>query len=293
MKIKVYLNPNPVLRGEILTNPWGEKFEMKNDPFLEVVLCNFPHGQYDIEILSPIFLRQKANVVESRVSVYFLNSKFEDPSISQVKLKAVGKELKKELTLPLEIHKLTGKVHDFSGKPFPAYVWATHEEKVVNDIIVKTDDEGKFTLYYPEGKKLRVFVDDGSYSTSTLECWIIAKTLNEDIEIDPHVGDFELYDFNAWFSSEVWHIFFIPSSLKSLNSSLELTEHDIGVWVNGIKSEIKSLGMHQEYFTEKDKYYPAYLLNVIAEEKEFCSPVLVRVQVSSPEKGKGEAWYIY
>lgn len=292
MEIKAYLNPNPVLRGEILTNPWDKKFETKNNPFLEIVLCNFPLGEYNIEILSPLFLKQKAIVTSSYASTYFLNPEFEDPFISQVKLKVVGEKLKKELSLPVKIHKLTGRAFDFNENPFPAYIWATHEEKVVNEIIVKTGNEGRFTLYYPEEKKLRVFVDDASYSKSTLECWIIAKELREDMEINPHIGDFELYDFNVWFSSGIWHIFFMPSSLKSLDSPPELTKDDINVWINGMKAEIKSLIVHQEY-TGKDKYYPACLLNVIIKEKEFCSPVLVRAQVNSPEKGKGEAWYIY
>ena len=42
MELKAYLNPNPVLRGDTLTDPHGREYVMQNDPFLEVELCDFP-----------------------------------------------------------------------------------------------------------------------------------------------------------------------------------------------------------------------------------------------------------
>lgn len=71
MKIKAYLNPNPPLRGETLIDPHGREYEMKNKPFLEVELRNFPKGEYNIQMLSPFTLEKKAEITSSCSSLYF------------------------------------------------------------------------------------------------------------------------------------------------------------------------------------------------------------------------------
>ena len=85
MEIKAFLNPNPVLHGETLIDPWGVKYEMKNEPFLEIELCNFPKGEYDIKLFSPFMLDKKVRVTSNYFSVYFLDKRFENPLISRGK----------------------------------------------------------------------------------------------------------------------------------------------------------------------------------------------------------------
>jgi len=297
-KIKVYLYPNPHLRGETLTNVWGEKFKMDNDPFLEIELCNFPKGEYLIEIFYPIKLKKKVTIGSSYTTVYFFHNKFTDYKLSEVKIFIKGKKKKEKFILPIAVHKVTGKVTNFDGKPFPSYIWATTEEKGKKGTIVRTDSSSRFILYYPEGKKLRLFVDDKSYSKKTLECWIIAKEIKKDIKINPKVGDFELYDPHVWLSDGMWRIFFTPASIKLLQRSKKsgwklpyvpkVTKKGVGVWINGVKAKIKSI----KSLTATGNKYPDYLLEAITKRQQLCPPTLIRVWVDSPY-GKGEAWYIY
>ena len=296
MNIKAYLNPNPPLRGETLIDPHGRKIEMENEPFLEVELRNFPKEEYNIQILSPFTLDKKIEITSSCSSLYFVNCRFEDPSISQILIKVAGTEMVKEFTLPIVVHKVTGKVRDFDGAPSPAYIWAARETFAENEIIVKASQNGNFTLYYSEGRRLRVFVGDATYGKTSLECWIMANELKDDMEINPHIrGNFELYEFRVWHFAGVWNVFFLPAVVDSAIPP-EPRKKDIRVYVNDLEGEIKSLTSHRVYFEAKDKEgYPAYIMSVVGNEisNQICPPVIIKVRVESPEKGKGEAWCIH
>jgi hypothetical protein len=297
MEIKAFLNPNPVLHGETLIDPWGVKYGMKNEPFLEIELCNFPKGEYDIQLLTPFMLDKKVEVTSNCFSVYFLDKKFEDQSISEVKVEVKGKEVIKECTLPTRFHKVSGKIRNFDGKPASGYVWMARENFVEHEIITKSDKEGNFTLYCSEGRRLRVFVADTSYGKTTLECWIMADELKSDIEINPHIGgNLELYELKAWFLWNVWNVFFIPA-IVSTEIPPKLKKEDLRIWINEEKVEIKKFTPHKVYFKgeKKDEYYPAYIISGVTNKplKEVCSPIIVMAQIISPEKGEGEAWYIY
>jgi hypothetical protein len=297
MDIKAFLNPNPVLPEETLIDPWGEKYKMKNEPFLEVELRNFPKGEYDIKLFSPFVLNKKVEVTSNCFSVYFLDKKFEDPSISEVKVKVKGKEVIKECTLPVRIHKISGKIRNFDGEPAPGYVWMAREDFVENEIIVESDKEGNFSLYCPEGRRLRIFVADQTYGSTALETWIMGNEPKEDININPHIGgNLELYELKAWFVWDIWNVFFIPA-IVSTKIPPKLNKEDVKIWINGEEVEIKKFTPHKVYFkgVKKGAYHPAYIMSGIMSKtlKEICSPIVVKVQIISPEKGKGEAWFIY
>lgn len=300
MNLKAYLYPNPPLDGEILTNVWGDKFKMKNRPFLEIELFNFPQGKYTIEILYPIKLRKSINVKFPSISTFFFHNEFNNPKLSEVEVLIKGRKIKKKLTLQLSVHKLSGKVKDFNGNPFPSYLWATREEDVNFKSIVKTDENGKFVFYYPEGKNLRLFIDDKSYSKETFECWVIANTIKSDLKINPRIGDFELYGLQVWFTVGLCYIFFIPASLpltKREKASRwkkrfppKLTDEDsIKVLINNKKAEVKDI---IELPIHGKVYYPSYVIVSKPKQKTLTSPTIVKVEVDSPEKGRGEGWYI-
>jgi len=295
--IKAFLNPNPVLHGETLINPWGEKYETKNEPFLEIELRNFPKGEYDIQLLTPFVLYKKVEVTLTCFSVYFLDKKFEDPSISEVKVKVKGKEVIKECTLPIRIHKVIGKIRNLDEKPVSGYVWMACEDFVEHEIITKSDKEGNFSLYCPEGRRLRIFVAGPSYGRTTLETWIMGDELKGDLEINPHIGgNLELYELRAWFFGRIWNMFFVPA-IVSTEIPPKLKKEDLRIWINGEKVEIKKFTPHKVYFKGEKKgvYHPAYIISGVTNKplKEVCSPIVVRVEIISPEKGEGEAWYIY
>jgi len=300
-KVKANLYPNPPLKEETLTNIWGCAFKMENKPFLELELSNFPSGRYSIKILYPIKLKKSVNITSSYTSVYFFHDEFGNPKLSEVELLIAGKKNKSKFTLPLIVHTISGKVTDFEGKPFPSYLWATKENDPKFKSIVKTDPNGKFVFYYPEGKRLRLFIDDKSYSKKTFECWVIANTIKSDLRINPRVGNFELYDMQVWFSIGLCYIFFVPASLPlSLREKKSgwkqhfppiLTKDDqITVLINNEKAEIKDV---IELPTYRKVYYPSYMVIAKPKQKKFTSPTIVKVEINSPEKGKGEAWFIH
>lgn len=302
LEIKAYLYPNPPLDGEILTNIWGDTFEMKNCPFLEIEFFNFhPRGKSTLEILYPIKLKTSIKITSRNNSVCFFHNEFGNPKLSEVEICIKERRSKIKFTLPLSVHKISGKVSDFEGNPFPSYLWATREDDFNFKSIVKTDSNGRFTFYYPEGKRLRLFIDDKSYSKKTFECWIIADTLKSDLKINPRVGNFELYDLRVWFTGGLCYAFFVPASLPlymrekyyrwKKHFPPNITKEDqVKVLINNKEAEVKDI---IELPTCGKVYHPSYVIIAKPKQKKLTSPTIVNVEINSQEKGRGEAWYIY
>lgn len=208
IKIRAYLYPNPPFQGQTLTDIWGQHYEMKSEPFLELELCDLSAGEYALELLSPVRLQQTFKLSSSHKSIFFLHQRFADPELTEISVRVRKGTSVKEFAIPLSVHKLTGQVRDFDSCPFPAYVWAVSDDPTSPQAMVRTDSEGHFTLWYPEGKALRVFINDESYGRSTYECWIIAEELKDDIKIDPRVGNFELWGLHVWRTQLNWQLYF-------------------------------------------------------------------------------------
>ncbi|KPJ71604.1 hypothetical protein AMJ52_08430 [candidate division TA06 bacterium DG_78] len=296
MRIEAYLNSNPVLRGETLIDPWGRKYEMNNNPYLEIEFYNFPRGRYTIQIRTPFFSEKRVTIHTPFSHEYFTDERFQNPSISATKIKISGKKIVEECVIPHRVNKLTGTVRTFNGKPLRAYVWATGSQLGKPSMITQADEHGKYVLYYPTGRKLRAFVGDTNYAKSTLECWITANNLKENVVIHPHIGNFELYELNAWFFDGMWNMFFVPATVHS-KFPPNLSKKDMSVRINGMHGKIKRFTNHRVYFKGKYRgvFYPAYIMTVVTDKpiKEIQSPVIIKVQIRSPKKGRGEAWFIY
>lgn len=291
-EIKAYLYPNPLLKGKTLTNIWGESYRMKNKPFLELEFFGFPKGKYKVKIFHPIYIERKINITSSYTSLIFFNDRLANPKLQEIELNLKRGTKKEEFILPLSVHKIYGKVRRFDGTVCSPYFWC-------GKTISRADSKGNFIFYYPEGKKLRLFIDDESYSKTTLECWIITDNLKTDLKINPKIGNFELYDINAWFSAGLLYIFFIPASLPLLKKSkkvkwklpigVDFNKKDkIKVWINEEEAKVKGI---IKLPTNGKRYYPAYL--IVANYKGISySPKIIKVRVNSPDKGEGEAFYI-
>lgn len=296
MDIGVFLNPNPVLHGETLVDPHGREYKMVNEPFLEVELRNFPEGEYVVSIFSPVKAEKKIMVKSRRTSVYFLDQGFCNPELSRVHLNLKGKGVEKDEILPCRVHRLSGTVSTFDGKPASAYIWATRNIPVEHDIIVTTDSDGRFTLFYPEGRRLRVFVGDKTYGSTTLESWIMADELKRDVEINPHIGGkFELYELKVWNFDNIWNVFFLPAIVNATFPP-EIHAGDVSIWIENQRAKIKSFTPHKVFYkgVKQDAYYPAYLVCAVLdkEQSDLCSPVKIRVIVDRPGEFTGEAWFI-
>jgi len=302
MKVAAYLYPNPPLAGSTLTDIWGREYPMWNEPFLELELCDLPPGEHAVELLSPVTLTQTLRTSTGQGALFFVHRAFGDPQLSEVRLRirfeSGGEE---ERTLLLRVHKLCGRVRDFDDRPFPAYVWAVGEDPAAPQAIMRTDEEGRFALRYPEGKPLRVFIDDESYSRTTYECWIISEGLKADVQINPRVGDFELWGLHAWHTQLNWHVYFWPCSLpldlraKRLGrefSAPRLKKEEITVRVEG--EEVPLLGFHRvQVQVGKGRSHAVYLLDLpLRQRKNPCKPTRIQVEVQTATRGRGEAWFI-
>lgn len=303
IKIRAYLYPNPPFVGETLTSIWGDEYHMKNEPFLEFVLCSLPQGRYSLEILSPVQLEQAFEADSAQATLFFLDQELADPMLSEIYVRLrEGKKTLAEFAIPLSVHKLTGQVRDFNDRPFPAYLWACRLKPGRPETMVRTDSEGRFTLYYPQGKPLWVFIDDESYARTTYECWITAEELKDDVEINPRIGDFELWGLHAWRTQLAWQVYFWPCSLpldlRAKRSGWKhrynprLTKEEIAVRIGGEEVPIKGMHRVRVWAGREKDYHPIYLLELPPQVRDPCSPELIKVEVHTKRLGRGEAWYI-
>lgn len=164
-----------------------------------------------------------------------------------------------------------------TSKGAPSYVWAVNDIPDSPQAIVKTDEEGRFALWYPAGKPLRIFIDDESYSRTTYECWITSCGLKADVEINPRVGDLEVWGLHAWRTQLNWHVYFWPCSLpldlraKRSGRGREfaaprLRKEEITVRIDG--EEVPVLKLHQVKVPFGDEpAHAAYLIRSPIAEK--------------------------
>ncbi len=277
---------------------------MRNEPFLELVLCGLSPGEYAVELLSPVRLKQTFATSSPFKSLFFLHPEFVDPQLPQVAVSVrTGRGTLGEFVLPISVFKITGQVQDFDGNPFPAYLWGVGPSSPggLPETTVRTDFDGRFTLWYPEGKRVRIWIDGESHARSTAECWITAEELKTDVRIDPRVGDFELYGLHAWHTPTTRQVYFWPSSLSLLLRSKKanwklpylprLAKEDIAVRINGQVSLVNGLHIFRAWIG-KGMDYPAHILELPLEKRDLCGPELVQVEVRTATRGRGEAWYI-
>jgi hypothetical protein len=295
--VKIFLNPNPGLRGETLVDPHGRRFGMINDPFIAVELFNYPKGEYNVALQSPLCLTKKINISEPYQIIYLLDRRLADPLISKAKVVVNGRGYNDIYTQDIGFHSIKGLICDYNKKPRQAYIWFglnTHSE---HKIVVRSDKKGKYRIYLPKEKRVRVFINDLSYGKSTLECWIMAQELKNNVTIDPVIGGrFEFYELKAWHFDNIWNIFFLPAVVDAPIPSL-INKKDLKISINGQKAKILKFTPHKVFFKGKTKgiFYPAYIIAAATEKPVPLneSPALIHVQLNSKKLGKGEAWYIY
>ena len=303
MEVHAYLYPNPPFQGPVLTDIWGNSYQIQNEPFLEVKCCGLARGEYTITLLTPVRQERSLRVVDDVTTVYFSHPRLADPSISQVTV-ALSKsgDYIEHVELPILVHRIHGQVQDFDGHPFPSYLWAVEDPHTGRpQAMVQTDEEGRFSLWYPAGKRVRLFIDDESYSQTTYECWVTIETLREDIEIHPRVGTLEIWGLQVWHTEIAWHIYFWPCSLtQDLRAKqsgwqnfphLRLQRQHVRVHVNGQGVNVEAMHALQAWGGYK-RVHSAYLLDIAPQTAPVCHPTYVQVEVQTKTRGRGEAWYI-
>jgi len=289
--IKAFHNRNPVLREEPLINPWGVECPMMNEPFVGVELEGLPPGEYDVQLETNVHsARQRVRMDGTHEVVYFLHQGFGNVPIERARVELKNRTIHVERELSLHTYLLEGRAVSFAGQPLEAFVWVTRLDRGKrrqHEIITKADKTGGFGVYCPGGRLWQIFVDDRTYARSTLEGWIVCPGLDRDLRLpEIRVGDFEVYDLQAWFSAGLWHVFFIPARVDVRVPPL-LAKEDVGIWINDATARILTMTRHQ-----LEGGYPAYIMSVEPPVEHPEGLQFLRVRVDSREKGQGEAWYI-
>ncbi len=287
--VRAFLNSNPIYEGEALVDPWGQKYPMVNHPFVEILMTDFPAGDYRVKVSTPRKdLTEEVTIEADRPakSVYLKDTSLVDLEQVAVNIAVTGKAFSMEDHCILSTYQIAGRALTKEGQPAFAYIWASRGRLVENEIIATTKPDGSFSIRCPAGRNLALFVGKKSYARTSLEGWVMADELHQDIAIpEIRIGDFEVYGLKVWYSASAWHIFFLPAKVGT-GKPPALRASDLYVWIDDEQREITAF---TEHMVAGD--YPAYLLNVEAAHIDEY-PQRVRVRVDSPLKGFGEAWFI-
>ncbi|MBI4722422.1 MAG: hypothetical protein HY769_05405 [Candidatus Stahlbacteria bacterium] len=241
--------------------------------------------EFKLKIIEPMYYEKEVKVSSDKVSLFFTDEKFADTSISEIKVEIEGKEL----ILPLRVHKIEGAVEDLGGCPLGVYLWGYTGKEY--DFMAKCGKDGKFIFYYPAEKKLRLFICDRNYAKKHLEYWFTTEGLKDDIEINPVIGNFELWEHKVWIIPDtiypIWNVFFVPAIVdKEIPPQLE--KEDVKIFTNGKELEIKEFTSHQICFKgeKEENYHPAYILSGVMKEqaKKLPPKIMVKIVVHSEKK---------
>lgn len=302
MRAVAFLYPNPPFHGATLKDIWGREYVMQNEPFLEVKFHGLDPGKYEVEVLAPVPLKTQLSMSSSQKSVFFVYQDLADPSICRVLIRLTAKGGRVwETTLPVFVHSIHGQVRDFEGNPLPAYLWAVEEDLNRPQAMVRTDPEGNFIFWYPQGRSTRLFIADESYSQATYECWVTLERVGGDVEVHPRVGDFEIWGLHCWHNELIWQAYFWPVSLpldlrarRARETQLygpRLTKDEVIVRLNGEEASI--IGFRNVWvWAGEGRRHRVCLLEFPFRQGEESKPTLLQVEVCTKTRGRGEAWYI-
>jgi len=295
--VQVSLNPNPPLRGETLVDPHGRHFPMSNDPFIAVELHDYPLGNYTITMTKPLRLEHHAHVDSSFRTVYFLDDRLADPAIRNVSLRILGPGVDESVVEDIRVHMIRGTIRDLTGRPRQAYAWQALNRPIERSTVVRSDKQGRYMIYLPEGKRTRLFINDVSYGSSSLETWVMARGLRRDATIDPRIGGgFEFYEFNAWQFDGIWNLFFLPAVVDAKIPPV-MRREDVTVSIDGHPAAVTQFTRHRVLYKGKAKkaWYPAYVLSVVPRKttENVLHQAVIRIRTDSRRLGKGEAWFVH
>ncbi len=288
-RIRAFLNANPPMRGITLVDPHNKRYEMKNRPFIEVLVNHLPPGDYEVELTTKGFsdkLPLRVEKARRPHSLYFFSESFANLVQADVAIKVTGERMAWDWSQTLKTYTVSGRVLDRDQNPVKAYVWAARKRLADHEIVALADKEGRFRIRCPQGRELNLFIADTEYARNTMEAWVMSDAVDVDTHIDRIViGSFEVYGLKAWYSASAWHIFFLPAK-AGVKMPPDLVEDDVRFYVDGVRKAFQAFTRH---LAGGD--YPAYILSVDDEPRHDVLRHL-KVVVDSPTKGYGEAHFL-
>ena len=116
----------------------------------------------------------------------------------------------------VRLHRLSGRITDFEGKPRAGYVMALGYD----GLLVKANADGAYELWVPETPLPAVVVLDETWGKTTVETWIYDWYPRHDVALDPRLGEVEVYELHAWRGASGLKVDFIPMSVGLINRLL-------------------------------------------------------------------------
>lgn len=179
-----------------------------------------------------------------------------------------------------EYARIYGKVTDFNGNPYPAFV-ALRRIAFGSDyaeMAVWSNGEGEYSVIVPKGFYNNFFVCDHAYGQTVLENWSWQMLIDRDEEHNFKIGNGEVYSLAQWCNNgggRTMFFWFRPMILPSLNRkeyeteinhikrcvndiSPELELSDVKVTLNG--RDLKVISLQKIYETGDDYVMPAYII---------------------------------
>jgi hypothetical protein len=172
---------------------------------------------------------------------------------------------------------LSGKITDFTNKPFPA-AFKFYRESFGGGIGVWSNKDGEYSITIPQGIYNAFYVDDNSYRKTSLENWSWHMIVDRNETHDFKIGTGEVYSLCVWVNNggfSTLFIYFRPMILhKSSQYQVEINANqfnvtdkcpelnieDITVTLNGY--ELKKLSLQKIFETSDKDAMPAYILQV-------------------------------
>ncbi len=213
--------------------------------------------------------------------------------------------------------RLFGKVTDFNNNPVDSVVIKV-KDKNFNDLYqTLSDKNGNYSLNVKKGVYYSIYaIKESDYGITKLEYWAWNVPLFKDLEINPQYDRMEVYGIHAFEPKvnpyDTYRVYFRPMSLTKYQNvenaeksdtidiaPESLTEKDLTVKINNVKTKIVSIDKVTEFHTS-GKYIFAYEIQVIkpktgtlkkSEKIEGYDKITIEINSQeTKEKGKGECF---
>ncbi len=178
-------------------------------------------------------------------------------------------------------HKFHGRVCDFEGNSFPAFI-SVRPDDFNFSTSIWSDSLGYYEIELPERTYNDIAVVNENYGVDVAEAWAWHIAMDADQQMDFKIGTGEVYNLNVWPNNgggDTYFVSFRPMSLHlfqqaesqqavkiggrnfNLANGISLKMEDLKLTINGKESRIISM---QEYFEthNNENASSAYLLQV-------------------------------
>lgn len=206
---------------------------------------------------------------------------------------------------------ISGKITDFSNKPFPAPVILQRQlfggKRAY--IGVWSNHRGEYKIKVPTGLYQSFYVDDNSYGVSSLECWGWNMLVDKNETHHFKIGNGEVYDLKVFADkadhTDLWCDFrpmVLPSIRKDeseiiindkkytlLNCQPDITENDLAIFINENRVKITSLETKYEFVQDRNANYALIRYLVKVKNTEKAVKQLIRLEYQTTGKYKSSA----